>query len=354
MVDLIAREATLADEAAIEKLMCEIPMGENIRVTLRRDGGYFTGSSVQSETPSVHGLFNENGRALGLYAAGKRRVWIDGEIKTVRYLSDLRLHPKARGMRWLFRGYRRLGEEMRDEFAQSMILTDNRAALTLLTSGRAGLPKYHAAGEYLSYFFGPQKKWRARTKSEFRKASQAELPAMQELYDEQAQRFQFAPVLDFSTFENSSYFAGLRLEDVYLAFDDGKLQAMLGVWDQSAYKQLVVESYSRIYRFLRPVSRLLRGISLPKVGQRIHLKTITMPTCRVDRLDELLDLIQWARSEQENETVLMLGLDAKDPRVAMMKKIRGATERGRHFLVGEISESLLSSEKPFIFDLARV
>ncbi len=354
MAEVILREATRADEAALEKLMREIPMGENIRVTFRREGGYFKGAAVQCEKPAVHGLFTDVGRALGLYAAGKRRVWVDGEIRQMRYLSDLRLHPELRGMRWLFRGYRRLSEEMGGECAQSLILSDNREVLKLLTNGRAGLPKYHAAGEYVSYFFGPKKNWRARTECEFRKARRADLVAMQELYDEHARQFQFAPVLDFSTLENSSYFAGLRLEDVYLAFEGGELQAMLGVWDQSAYKQLMVESYSRCFRFLRPFSRLLRGMPLPKAGERIGAKTITMPVCRAGRLDELRDLLQWARSEQERGTVLMLGLDAEDARKAVMAKIPGVSERGRHFLVGEVPEALVDSGRPFVFDLARV
>ncbi len=353
MARLIDRRAEAGDDAALCQLMRECPMGERVRVTLRRDGGYFRGAAVQTETPFVYAAFDDRGKVMGVFSAGSRQVWINSEPCTVRYLSDLRIHPDVRGKRWLLKGYAKVKELLGDGFAQTLILSDNHEVDQLLTSGRTGLPRYHPAGEYLTLMFG-HANYLSSSSYSIRRAVETDLPSMQKLYDDYASRHQFAPVLDFFEIGESAYFDGLCLKDFCLVLRRGELVAMAALWDQSSFKQLVVEHYSRGMRILRPALKCFTGVNLPCQGQVFRTRALTAMAFVEDDLNAMPELVRYARSKLKAGENLMIGLDACDPNIPRLKKMRHWTERGRHYLVGSAPPDLIDDSRLFAFDIARV
>lgn len=353
MARLIERRAEAGDDAALCQLMRDCPMGERVRITLRRDGGYFQGAAVQTETPFIYAAFDDHGRAMGVFSAGSRRVWINGEPRAVRYLSDLRIHPDVRGKRWLLKGYAKVSELLGDGFAQTLILSDNHEVDQLLTSGRIGIPRYHPAGEYLTFMFG-HANYGSSSSYSIRRAVGADLSSMQKLYDAYASRRQFAPVLDFSVVGKSAYFDDLCLKDFCLVLRRGELVAMAALWDQSSFKQLIVEHYSRALRILRPVLTCYTGVNLPHRGQVLRTRALTAMAFVEDDPKALIELVGFARSQLSNGEHLMIGLDARDPNIPCLKRMRHWTERGRHYLVGSPPPDLIGDGRLFAFDIARV
>ncbi len=353
MARVIVRTAENSDDDALCRLMEECPMGKRIRVTFRRRGGFFKGARVQSEDPFIYGAFEENGKAIGAFSAGNRRVWIDGKVQAVRYLADLRIHPEHRNGRWLARGFRKVNELLGDGFAQTLVLSDNKKAKTLLTSRRAGLPSYHPTGTYRTLFFG-KKSRRFTTPFEIRKASRDDAAIIQELHEQHASRYRLSPVLDFSSEMGYGYFQGLSWEDFYLGFRDGQLVAMVGVWDQSGFKQLVVESYSPEMAFSRPLIKCYTGMSLPKVGEAATTRALTSIACREFDQDVLRDLVRHILIKMPTGVFLMAGFDSLDPVLKSLSGIRHWSETGTHYLVGKIPEHLLAESKPVLFDAARI
>jgi hypothetical protein len=67
---------------------------------------------------------------------------------------------------------------------------------------------------------------------------------------------------------------GFRIEDFVVFEIDGGLSGVVGLWDQSAYKQTVVREYSRGLRWTRPLydaaARLTRRHSLPAPGETLR------------------------------------------------------------------------------------
>jgi hypothetical protein len=353
MARLIDRCAEAGDDAALCQLMRECPMGERVRVTLRREGGYFRGAAVQSERPFVYAAFDDRGKAMGVFSAGSRHVWVNGEPREVRYLSDLRIHPDVRGKRWLLKGYAKVRELLGEGFAQTLILSDNHEVNQLLTSGRTGLPHYHPAGEYLTLMFG-HSNYGSNSSYSIRSAVDTDRPAMQKLYNDYASRRQFTPVLDLSEVGKSAYFDGLCLNDFCLVLRGGGLVAMAALWDQSSFKQLVVEHYTRGLRILRPVSIWFNGVNLPGQGQVFRTRALTAMAFVEDDPNALPDLVRYARSQLNAGENLMIGLDARDPNIPRLKKIRHWSQRGRHYLVGSPPADLIDDSRLFAFDIARV
>lgn len=259
--------------------------GASIRVVMQRRPNYFAAATVQAEQPEVVvGERADSGRIVASFAAGTRLVFVEGQPQPVRYLSDLRIHPEHRHGMLLARGYRYLREHVfaEGEWAQAVILDDNRAAIALLTSGRAGLPRYVPAGDYHCHMIatrGGAEKAVCEGGLSVRAATMRDLEAVQEFYDRQAARFTWAPVADFREL-GASYYRDLRIEDFFLAFDGGELVGLVGCWDQSAFKQTRAVGYAGGLRWLRSaynaLAALLRsGVSLPAAGALLKSATVT-------------------------------------------------------------------------------
>ena len=125
---------------------------------------YFHGTAVQCEQPEVYVPKQKDEAGLaGVFGAGLRRVFVNGQPRPVRYLSDLRISPSHRSGSLLARGFRFLRREVfkNDEFAQSLVVTENKNALNLLTSGRCGLPGYFQFGDYVLSLIGLRRPPRA-------------------------------------------------------------------------------------------------------------------------------------------------------------------------------------------------
>ena len=89
------RLAEPKDSDAICALLEQAPMGDSMRLTFERRPDYFFGAAVQAEEPAVC-VGETDGEIFGVFAAGKRRVFVNGQPESIRYLSDLRIaseHP---------------------------------------------------------------------------------------------------------------------------------------------------------------------------------------------------------------------------------------------------------------------
>jgi hypothetical protein len=351
MAGLIARPAVQADHAALEELFRTTSMGKRIQIGFERDPDYFAGAKVQAEEPCVRGFFDGNGRAVGLFSAGSRRVWLDGEIR-MRYLSDLRIHPDWQGSSLLARGFRLLRREIfhPGEWAQTLVLEDNVQALELLTSRRGGLPEYRPAGRYVSWLL-PEQRVAHEPGILVRRAGLTDIGAMQVLLDAAAKRRSFAGIVKLADLGNP-FWQDLAVEDFLLAQQGQEIVGMMGLWDQNRYQRIRICGYTRAVATLRPFWNTIASVPLPGLGQTLPLRKATAIACREDDPAILRALLSFALARKDRR-LLLLGLSAADPLVPALSKMRGRREYGRHFLVGW-EGTPPDWREPFAFDAARI
>ncbi len=355
MARLIFREAVQEDHAAIEALFAATSMGSRIRLCFERDPDFFAGSMVQSGEPCVRGFFDKDGRAVGIFSAGRRRVWLDGEV-TMRYLSDLRIRPEYQGGSLLARGFLKLQEDVfaPGEWAQTLVLEDNVKALELLQSRRAGLPEYRAAGRYISWLLAPQRVgsdrgWRVR------RASMDDLPAMRELLDASARRRSFADLTELSEIGGPRW-KNLAISDFLLAEGRGRICGMMGLWDQSDFNRMRVCGYSPVMSVIRPVwnglARISKRVTLPPAGGLVWMRKATAVACADDDPAILRALLAAALAGKD-ERPLLIGFSAADPLCSALGDLKAHGSFGRHFLVGW-NGAPPEWREPFSFDVARI
>jgi hypothetical protein len=355
MAGLILRRAVPADGPALEELVSAAPMGGAIRIGVCRGGDFFAGVRVQADEPEVWGAFEEGGRVVGVFSAGRRRVWLERE-QSVRVLGDLRIHPEYRRGTLLARGFRLLREQVfaPGEWAQTLVLESNRQALKLLTSGRGGLPEYRAAGSYSSWLL-PGQRVSGGDGIDVVRATQKDTPFMENLLGAAARRRSFSHLVDLRGLGGAAW-PDLRIEDFLVARRGGEVVGMMGLWDQSRFHEWRVAGYGRAMVLVRPFwngwAGLTGGLALPPAGGRLRMRKATAVACGGDDPTILRALLRRALGEVDCAP-LLLGMSARDPLAAAVTGLRGRLERGRHFLVGWEGKPPEWRE-PFAFDAARI
>lgn len=270
--------ATPEDDAPLRARMAQDRIPGDLAVSFRREPSYFAGCTLQGSRSEVIKCVDGATREIvGLGARHVTRAFVNGAARAVGYLSDLRAAPAARGGMLLARGYRflrALHEADPLPFYYTVIFDTNRAALSTLVGGRAGLPEYRDLGRVRgsAIRLDVPKPPLALKGVRFRTAAQQDVPALAAFLNREHALKQFASVWTREDLE-SGFRGTLKLTDCYVALDRGAIVAAAAAWDQSALRQTFVESYSPKLSALRAANNLLARVlplkALPAPGHRV-------------------------------------------------------------------------------------
>ena len=92
------RPACDQDNGAILALLQGTPQHGAVTLNFERHPDYFRGAQVTCEQPDVWVAEPKGGAGeLGaVYNVGWRHLWVNGEVKPIRYAHDLRIAPQFR------------------------------------------------------------------------------------------------------------------------------------------------------------------------------------------------------------------------------------------------------------------
>jgi hypothetical protein len=271
--------ATREDEADIRRLFRTNSVPGHVTVTYEREPDFFLGCGVTGHSYQVAVARHEpTGELAGVVCRTKRRVWIDGQEVEVGYLSGGRVDGRFRG-RWLVsRGLRFLGDLDATDTVPVYLATitgENREAHALLVEKpRPGVPRFEEVGRLYSAVIPIRARLLNRDQTNsVRSAVPEDLPRIVSFLNEYGRKRQYSQVYSEEVFRGSATL-GFRVEDFVVFERGGELSGVMGLWDQSAYKQTVVRGYSRELRWTRPLydaaARLTRRHTLPAPGEPLR------------------------------------------------------------------------------------
>jgi hypothetical protein len=273
--------ATEADDAELRALLRKIAMPGNITLSFLREPSFFLAEQAGSTTSQVMVCKDRRkGQIVGVSSRNIRYVYIDGVPTRVGYLSMLRGMPEARGNIALARGYRYLQTLHGDgavPYYFTTILDDNTEAKTLLTSERAGLPKYQPVARLVTYLIPLTKKRRwEKVNPQVSKIERHQLPDAIAFLQEWNSHHQFAPLYTLQDMlGQSSLLPCFSWQNFYVYREQDAFMGTLGVWDQQSFKQTVVTAYAKKMQLIRPGYNLLVTLQgtprLPRVGSNINI-----------------------------------------------------------------------------------
>jgi hypothetical protein len=346
-----------ADDADLRLVLASTPMAGRMAVSFQREPSWFGGAVVDGFSRQVVACRDQNtGRIFGFGCRSLRELYVNGEPATVGYLSGLRVLPEYRNRGLVARGYaffRQLHQDGRTPFYLTTIAEGNETALRILTSGRAGLPRYHPAGRCHTVAialprrgpgFRPARSGPNRQAGslphEIRPAGSTDLSAVLEFLNTVGRRRQFFPLYHREDFlAPDGLLRGLELNRLLLAERGGRLMGMVAAWDQHAYRQHVVHAYTGWLRSLRPLYNILawlRGSAgLPAAGQPLRTLMAALPLVVNDDPAIFADLLTALRDHCGGGpwTHLLVGLHEHDPLLPVARRFQCACYASLLFLV---------------------
>jgi hypothetical protein len=317
--------ASAEDDAAIRRLLRENPMRGGITFSSEREPNYFRGFDIAGvDTQTI--LAWENEQLLCLGRCSIQRRFVNGHIRRVGYLADLRLDAPAQGRFDILRqGYQFFQELHRSDppdFYFTSIAADNHRSIRLLERGLPGMPAYEFLRDFVTLFIAVPRNAPRRLKC-IRGSSGhlAELVSCLNRHAKQNQLAAFWTEAGLLSLKN----IGLALSDFQLLLDDNKVIACVALWDQRGFKQMVVREYSRKISFARPwinlAAKLFGTPRLPPVNSTLAfglLSPLAVPADKPELIPALVGTILSIAAERGLE-FCAIGFAAGDFRLEALR-----------------------------------
>ncbi len=243
------------DDADLRRLLRDNPMAGEIAVSLEREPNAFLAAAVEGDRHhTIVARDAGRDRTVGMASRSVSDAFVNGEACQVGYLGQLRLDREYRRRpRLLAKGFSLLAS-LRDRhdlpFDITSIVADNTAARRVLGAGLPGLPVYRELEAFTTLVIPV---WRDRRQPaggtfQIRAAAEADLEEIAACLARNHARYQFARRWTANDLRSPERSRGLSAEDFIVATREGRVAGCLAVWNQSAFKQIVVRGYSRRLR----------------------------------------------------------------------------------------------------------
>jgi N-acetylglutamate synthase-like GNAT family acetyltransferase len=345
----LIRPAEQGDSQALQDLLAATSQQGSIQLTFERNPNYFYAAQVSTEHPEIWVMDKKDRGVIATFSIGQRRAFINGKTQSIRYGSDLRVHPDFQGGRTLFRLFGQYKKCMKNDWMQTVILDENKASLTTVGSGRSILPNYIPAGKFTTYLISMSRAKKTSPDPQVTRATEEDIEEMQSFFEREASQKQFFPYYNFSQLaEQNNYYRDMKLSDFFLLKENGQITGITALWDQKSFKQTRITGYSRILSILRPVyntyARLNGALPLPAVSQLCQyqaLHCIVVKDNQAKRFERILKTIRYTLKDADT-TALACGFDDRDPLLKVVYKYPGHPLKSRQFIATYLPEDIES------------
>jgi hypothetical protein len=286
------------DDTAIRRLLRENPMRGEITLSFEREPNYFRGFDIEGvETQTILACKSE--RLLCMGRCSTQRRFVNGQIRRVGYLADLRLDTQAQGrfdiLRRGYQFFRELHHNEPPNFYFTSIASDNHRSIRMLERGLPGMPTYEFLCDFVTLPIPVSRNTRKLQQFNCTRGSSEYLAELVSCLNSQAKQNQLAA---FWTEDDllSLKSIGLALSDFQLVLDGNKVIACAVLWDQRSFRQIVVREYSRKISFARPwlnlAAKLFGALQLPPENSSLAFGLISPLSVAQDQPELALALIR--------------------------------------------------------------
>jgi hypothetical protein len=280
----------------------------------------------------------------GLGIRSLRRAWLGGKVVDIGYLHHLRFMPQIRGGPYLLRGYRALRRACSQTpvpLTITSILEDNQAAREVLENQRGGgiMPSYKAVSRFLTALIplrGPGTRWPQRYRSSaagtenIRRLASADIPQLLDLFAEFGSCYEAAPAFAHEDFSSSAgcSLTGLDITSMLGVFENSRLMAAIGLWNQQNYKQIIVSQLCKPLLLARGIWQAGRSLwgncPVPAMGERVDSVLLdpwaVRPGCE-SRLMPLLVRAAAAEAKRSGAVFAAFGVAEKNPAINAVNSV---------------------------------
>ena len=312
--------ATPADDASIRALLRRHAIPGRITISYERDPDFSIGCRATGDEVVVLVARDETRNIVAVACKSEREVFVNGSAMRLGYLGQLRIDQQHQG-RWLLsRGFamlHRLHLERPLPGYLAAVTSENREANGILIDRpRKQFPGFHHVAEYHTFALMTRQ---AREAEGVSAASRDDISEIVEFLRAEGSTRQFFPVWTLDRMLSLIRELGLRIEDLRIARRSGQIAGVMGLWDQSAYKQNVVRGYSGWMKVAAPIynsaAPLIGRSRLPRPGERVRSAYAAFVCIARNDLAMFRELLASTlrNAAQRGLDFLLLGLDTRDP-----------------------------------------
>ena len=155
---------------------------------------------------------------------------------------------------------------------------------------------------------------------------------------EHGARRQFYPAYSEEDFRDGATTRGFRIEDFIVARRDSKIAGVVGLWDQSSYKQTIVRGYAGWLGAIRPLynfgAKWMGRPRLPSIGEEIRYAYAAFVRVADDDREIFQTLLRHAHglAAQRGFSYLMIGMEERDPLLSVARRYPHINYPSRLFL----------------------
>ncbi len=267
-------------------------------VYVDRSPDFFALNRARGDTRTI--VAELEGRPVGYACYVVRETRVDGQTRRVASAQDFRVDPILRrrkvGSRIWGELHRRAAEDGCD-YIYWMVALGNRQ-MAPFSMGGPGWPPMLSGGRFYTFALRPFRN-PPRPRYQIEPAREEDIPEIVEIINSQYGDHNFAPYYTpetFSTMLSSS--VGYDMGDLIVARDRGKIVAVLGVWEQSRAKALILPKIhpvlSLLFRFTGLLLCLLRlPMKIPRSGEAMSSLCVHHAAAREGSGKAFRDLVRW-------------------------------------------------------------
>lgn len=326
--DVRIRRAQTADNDSLSRLFADVSMEADLDLEVRREPDFFGLYRVQGDDWECWVAENDRGVA-GMGTILVRDGYLDGCLRRIGYLGDLRLSPELQGKKLLPRFYGPILSEAARRYGCDVFLTtviaSNKRAMRALTGDGArasGIPPYVLIRRFdirAVHLTVPLP--RPRTNIAVRRAGADDVADIAAFLDDDGRRRPFGYAVPERELERRlRVWPDLDPSSFLLAHDrSGDLVGCIALWDPHALKRMVVRGYHgrmrAVHHIYNAAAKILRFCPLPPPGGQLGYGYATHVAVPSDDPGVLRALLHAAYTEQRRtgRTSLAFCVFADDP-----------------------------------------
>jgi hypothetical protein len=298
--------ASPADDAGVRQLLRMQSMPGRVRVAFCREPNFSTGCAVTGDDARILVARAGDGEIVGVACRSTRCVFLNGREQRIGYLGQLRVHDRHRG-RWLVsRGFAMLNAihhaDPLPAYLASIVDGNDEAAGILVRRPRRGFPQFHEVARYLTLAIRVRGSAR-RCRGGLAARSIEDIAAF---LRREGSRRQLNTAWTADALRRLTAY-GLQSHDIHVATDGGAIAGVMALWDQSAYKQSIIQGYSGWLRAAAPL--------LPRPGTKLRSAYASLVCIANDDVRVFESLLREVYEDALHRGVeyLLIGFDERDP-----------------------------------------
>lgn len=324
--------ATNDDDSKLREILRKNPMRGSISLVSTKEPCFFNSISVEGKKNYVISARNlETNLLVGFGIRSVKPVFINGNVKNIAYLSGLRLDKQFRGRSLVYRGYKFLYDLDKENplpYSLTSIIDDNQIAKNILASSRKGIPLYEDLGVFYTHVIPVLKNKINYKNSSIITGENVSIEQIVEFLHKEGSKKQFYPYYLKEDFDkNSGLLRGLNLKDINVYLSNGEIMGLMGSWNQSSFKQTIIDSYNPLMKLARPVINSIFRIKgfltpLPKEGEKLNYSCGAIIAIKDNDSKIFTSLIDSCLHNlaQNNIPLFMVGLHSLDSLNDLAKK----------------------------------